>query len=159
VFAVNVSSTYEVSRRYIAPVAGSTISMPISPPIKILPKYHPFKLQFTGIVFSAYPSRVNFSLYDSLLKKPAPDLNNTVAGVCPVNTVKPLLFVIWTLAPAGLDFTVNGHELELTIEAQLVKIKMITTAKTGLKINCLYILLVKLFGSAKCYLIAFNFFV
>ncbi len=33
---------------HIAPVAGSTISIPINPPNKMLPKYQPLSLDTTG---------------------------------------------------------------------------------------------------------------
>ena len=36
---------------HIAPVNGSTISIPTRPPISMLPKYHPLSVKVTGIIF------------------------------------------------------------------------------------------------------------
>ena len=109
------------------------------------------------MLFSAYPSRVNFSIYDSLAKKPDPDFNNIVAGVCPLNTDIPFLFVICTFAPTGVDFTVKGQELELTIEAQLLKTMTIAISVTGLKILFILLLIVYISYSLSFSVTLFNF--
>lgn len=52
---LSVTLTGGVSNFHIAPVAGSTISIPKTPPRNKLPKYHPFNLKFNGTICSAKP--------------------------------------------------------------------------------------------------------
>jgi hypothetical protein len=53
------------------------------------------------------------------MKKPAPDFNFNAAGDTPSYTIWPFRLLIEMLAPVGEDPMSNGHELLLTIEAQL----------------------------------------
>src|SRR5260370_21520310 len=120
--AVGGSSIYVSSgpRLHIAPVAGSTMNHPMSPPKRRLPKrYHPtIREESTTNSFLENPGFSMTTLYLAPLKYPAPLSNFTMSGVLPEATVAPVrASITLTSASDGLDLNETLPLLPLMIVA------------------------------------------
>src|SRR5882672_3774264 len=93
----------------MAPVAGSTNTILMRPPRRMLPKYHPLISAETVPLPASYPASLTATLYLAAEKYPVEPGSVIVMGVVPCCISFPNLSVMTISAPDGLLLNVIGQ--------------------------------------------------